>query len=324
VNPTRKTLIVPMAALASWLVCAGAASAQERGRERGAGDRQSGQSQAAPQRGAVPRSRESRVQAPPPRVQQSQAPQAQAPQVQQAPTPRQDPRIQNVPRFQNGQRSQDAPRVQQNAPRFQQNAPRFQNAPRVAPDRQGSYNSAPYRQQAPSRVSPQSRSYSGGGAVPRTYQAPGYSNRTYGYSRESYWPRLRSSFYAPRFFYSASLYRPYYDFRPRLRLGLGIYLGYPVAYPSWYDPYLSTAYSWYRPGISYGGVSFDIQPVDAEIFVDGDYVGVVQDFGPYAAPLTLPAGTHHIDLQSDGFEPLSFDITVVPQQVIPYQGTLPR
>jgi hypothetical protein len=259
---------------------------------------------------------------PAPQVQQAPRPQEQ-PRVQGQPRGQAQPRVQNAPQFQNGQRSQGAPSVQQGAPQLQ-NVPRSQPAPRVAPERQGSYNSAPSRQQAPYRVSPESRSYSGGAAAPRTYQASRYPSRSYGYSRESYWPRLRSSFYAPRFFYSASLYRPYYAFRPRLRLGLGIYLGYPVAYPSWYDPYLSTSYSWYRPGISYGGVSFDIQPADAEIFVDGDYVGVVQDYGPYAAPLTLPAGTHHIDLQAEGFEPLSFDITVVPRQVIPYQGTLPR
>ena len=133
----------------------------------------------------------------------------------------------------------------------------------------------------------------------------------------------RSGYFAPRLF-SRPLYRPYYSFRPSLRLGFGIYLGYPVAYPSDFDSYLPTAYSADRPGIPYGGVSFDIQPYDAEIYVDGDYAGVVRDFGPYAAPLTLPAGLHHIDLDAPGFEPLSFDLTIVPRQVIPYQGSLPR
>jgi len=131
-------------------------------------------------------------------------------------------------------------------------------------------------------------------------------------------------YYAPRFFYSRPLYRPYYTFRPHVTLGFGIYVGYPVAYPTFYNSYLPGAYGWYRPGISYGGISFDIQPYDAAIYVDGEYVGLVRDFGPYAAPLTLPAGLHHIDLDAPGFAPLSFDLTVVPNQVIPYQGSLGR
>ncbi len=286
---TRKALIVPIAALATCVVCAVAASAQGRGRERRSGDQQQS-APSQPERRAVPRSRE-------------QAPRAPAP----------------------VQRQQQAPVTQfQNAPRAQGAQPRVQAAPRVAPERQGSYNAIPYRQQAPSQVSPQSREYSRGVAAPRTYQNQrAYSSGTYGYSRAYSRPLPHSSYYAPRFYYPRPLYRPYYAFQPRLRLGFGIYIGYPVAYPTWYDPYLSTSYTWYRPGISYGGVSFDIQPPDAEIYIDGNYVGVVQDFGPYAAPLTLPAGPHHVDLRAPGFGPMSFNITVVPRQVIPYQGTLP-
>ena len=74
--------------------------------------------------------------------------------------------------------------------------------------------------------------------------------------------------------------------------------------------------------MQYGGLSLEIQPYDAAVYVDGDYVGVVNDFSPLQAPLTLPAGVHHIDIDANGFAPLSFDITVVPGQVIPYQGTL--
>ena len=267
----RKTFIVPVAALAASLLCAGAVRAQERGRDRRSRDQQ----QSAPsQRPAQPAQREGRA------------------------APRRDP----APR--------PAPRVEQ-AP-----APRPENAPRNAPGRQGSQpNRLPNRGQYQTERAPQSRDYRPNVAVPRVY--PNRPSGPREYSSRS------SSYFAPRFF-PRPLYRPYYAFQPRVRFGLGLYIGYPVVFPSWYDPYLSSAYSWYRPGMSYGGVSFDIQPYDAAIYVDGDYVGTVEDFGPYAAPLTLPVGRHHIDLESRGFAPLSFDITVVPRQVIPYQGTLPR
>jgi hypothetical protein len=50
----------------------------------------------------------------------------------------------------------------------------------------------------------------------------------------------------------------------------------------------------------------------------------VNDFSPLQPPLTLVAGVHHIDIETSGLEPLSFDITIVPRQVIPYQGSLSR
>jgi len=71
------------------------------------------------------------------------------------------------------------------------------------------------------------------------------------------------------------------------------------------------AYSYYRPGVSYGGVSLDIQPYDAGVYVDGTYMGIVEDFDSTQPPLTLTAGRHHIDLESQGAQPMSFDITVV-------------
>jgi hypothetical protein len=39
--------------------------------------------------------------------------------------------------------------------------------------------------------------------------------------------------------------------------------------------------------------------------------------------LTLRSGLHHVELRAEGLAPLAFDITVVPGQVIPYQGTMP-
>jgi hypothetical protein len=217
--------------------------------------------------------------------------------------------------------------------------------PTVVPDsaRQQQGGSAPIRRGAPERVMPNSRTELRGGAIPRYSAprtaptlryadptvvapryapAPRYSTRTYGTPRYSA-PRYVSPYrYAVR-----PLYRPivpYYDFRPRFRVGLGIFIGYPVAFPSWYDPYVPGAYAGYRPGISYGGVSFDIRPYNADLYVDGEYVGTVNDFSPLEPPLTLPAGRHRIDVEAYGYAPLSFDITVVPRQVIPYQGTLSR
>ena len=65
-----------------------------------------------------------------------------------------------------------------------------------------------------------------------------------------------------------------------------------------------------------------VDPTDAAVFIDGEYVGCVNDFGPYDAPLTLPAGYHNVELRARGWQPMRFDITVLAGQVIPYRGTL--
>jgi hypothetical protein len=114
-------------------------------------------------------------------------------------------------------------------------------------------------------------------------------------------------------------YQPYYVFQPRARFSFGLSIGYPVAYPVWYDPY---PYYGYSIGPRYGGISFDIDPTDAAVFIDGEYVGRVDDFSPYDAPLTLPAGYHSVELRARGWQPMRFDITILAGEVIPYRGAL--
>lgn len=71
-----------------------------------------------------------------------------------------------------------------------------------------------------------------------------------------------------------------------------------------------------------GGVSFEITPSTAAVFVDGTYVGTSADFGPSSQPLGLIPGRHHIEVRASGYQTMSFDADVTAGQVIPYQGTL--
>ncbi len=129
--------------------------------------------------------------------------------------------------------------------------------------------------------------------------------------------------------------RPYYEFSPWLSLGFGVWCGYPVPYPWVYlGSYQPTVFGVYGDGgyqavpdsstSTYGGASFDIQPADANLFVDGQYVGVVGNFGPSSEPLTLEPGQHRIAIQREGYRPLEWDVTIEAGQVIPYRGVLER
>jgi PEGA domain-containing protein len=71
-----------------------------------------------------------------------------------------------------------------------------------------------------------------------------------------------------------------------------------------------------------GGVSFEIRPSTAAVFVDGTSVGTVAEFSPTTMPLTLTPGRHHIELRLGGYETMSFDVDVVAGQVIPYRGDM--
>lgn len=197
-------------------------------------------------------------------------------------------------------------------------APRVQSRPSAPPRAQTAPQSRPvYRAEPPRTPS----------APPRGYTAArGYAGTTRGYAVPRRTVAPRGVFIAPRM---VRFSQPYYRFQPQVRLSFGLYVGYPVAYPySRYDPFAYPRYdSYYGYGMpsraDYGGLSFDIQPYDAALFIDGVYVGTAADFSRYTAPLTLAVGLHHIDLTAEGFQTMSFDITVVGGQVIPYQGTLP-
>jgi hypothetical protein len=129
--------------------------------------------------------------------------------------------------------------------------------------------------------------------------------------------------------------QPYYSFRARLNFGFGLWLGYTVPYPwSWYgNRYRPRIYGngFYYPGNSYyaepgmltfGGLSFDIQPADADLYVDGEYVGPVGTFTPYGEPLTLAPGVHAIAIVRDGYRTMEWDVTVEAGQVLPFRGAM--
>jgi hypothetical protein len=182
----------------------------------------------------------------------------------------------------------------------------------------------------------------------------------------------------------SAFYRPYYSFRPRLNLGFGLWVGYPVSYPYYYDdypygyayPYAADPYPYgyaapaygypsqpyppatqsqvypssnypqeypAAPGADYapdqgtaanraptdgqgapGGVSFEMTPGTAAVFVDGTYVGTAESFGPRSQPLGLISGRHHIEIRASGYRTMTFDADVRSGQVIPFQGTLQR
>jgi len=71
-----------------------------------------------------------------------------------------------------------------------------------------------------------------------------------------------------------------------------------------------------------GGVSFEITPDDADVYVDGVNVGRVSDFGPTSQPLSIAPGRHRIQLRRAGYQDLVIDADVHVGEVIPYEGAM--
>jgi hypothetical protein len=73
---------------------------------------------------------------------------------------------------------------------------------------------------------------------------------------------------------------------------------------------------------SYGGVRLDLPQRDAEVYVDGYYTGVVDDFDGTFQQINLEPGPHKIEVRAEGFEPVSFDVNVQPGRTITYRAAL--
>jgi hypothetical protein len=71
-----------------------------------------------------------------------------------------------------------------------------------------------------------------------------------------------------------------------------------------------------------GGLRLIVEPREGEVFVDGYYVGIVEDFNGLFHHLNLTQGPHHIEIQLPGYQPLSFDVAVAAHRTVTYRGTL--
>ena len=103
---------------------------------------------------------------------------------------------------------------------------------------------------------------------------------------------------------------------------------YPDGYLSSDDSALTYSTTWtsmVQPDqTNMGGMSFDVTPATAELFVDNMRVGPVGQFTPTTQPVGLPAGYHHIEIRTPGYQTMGFDLDIVAGEVTPFQGTMER
>lgn len=113
--------------------------------------------------------------------------------------------------------------------------------------------------------------------------------------------------------------------------GFGGYYG--SSYDPWYNYYnYYNSYSYYDP--SYGGGQYSsgnygdaslrikVRPRDASVYADGYYVGRVDDFDGMFQRLHIEPGPHRIEIRADGYETLEFEVRLLPDRTLTYEGEL--
>jgi hypothetical protein len=164
-------------------------------------------------------------------------------------------------------------------------------------------------------------------AVPRPYGQPPvrrddrYRARTYSSGGRTYYYSPRYYSYRPYYYYRPNYYSPFvFGYGPR---GRG-YFYFDVFYDSYvFYPRTIVRYNDYgRYGYPTGELRLDVEPRDAQVYIDGAYAGLVDDFDGIFQSLRLEVGEYQVEVVSPGFEPLVFDVRIPPGEKVTYRGDL--
>ena len=104
-------------------------------------------------------------------------------------------------------------------------------------------------------------------------------------------------------------------------------------YYPYYYPFFWGAYGWWQPGPwppgFYGrgyqpdsSARLQVTPRETEVYVDGYFVGTVDDFDGFSQRLRVPAGEHLIELYLDGHQLISQSVFFQPGETYRMRHTM--
>ncbi len=117
--------------------------------------------------------------------------------------------------------------------------------------------------------------------------------------------------------------------RPPVFYPVPVYVYGPFGYgPVSYDPHEYSAEAPPSaaaiPAIARGGLRLESSPGSAQVFVDGLFVGLADDFGLSGRALDLDEGRHRVELRATGYATLTFDVRIPANQTTRYRGDLEK
>lgn len=117
--------------------------------------------------------------------------------------------------------------------------------------------------------------------------------------------------------------------RSHIGVGLGLGLGsygyagrsrYGYGYPGYYSGYPSTTYGYGRG--THASLRILDAPRHAQVYVDGYYAGIVDDFDGVFQHVELTPGPHRIEIVAGGFAPVTFDVQAQGGRTLTYRARM--
>jgi hypothetical protein len=109
---------------------------------------------------------------------------------------------------------------------------------------------------------------------------------------------------------------------PQHRTQTFVYGPFPMYVPSGYMPSAEASPKAAQKPVASGGLRLETEPGIAQVYVDGFYVGVVDDFGISGRALDVEAGPHRVELRAAGYATLAFSVSITPNQTVRFRGDL--
>ena len=100
------------------------------------------------------------------------------------------------------------------------------------------------------------------------------------------------------------------------------FYGSPYPYPSPYSQDMRGFPQRRYEAIERGGLVLQTIPDAAQVFVDGYYVGLAEEFGLHGRPMDISAGAHRIELRAPNYETLAFSVSIGPNDIVRYRGDM--
>lgn len=121
--------------------------------------------------------------------------------------------------------------------------------------------------------------------------------------------------------YRGGYYYPGYGYYPYGSFWWNVFYGYPYGGYDWQYPRYGSGD--YRDG-DYGAVDLDVSPSRTQVFLDGQYIGTVDDFDGWPRYLWLEKGTYDLVLYLDGYKTDARQISIYPGLVIGIDDRMER
>ncbi len=132
----------------------------------------------------------------------------------------------------------------------------------------------------------------------------------YGYGYPYYYPYYYP--YAYTGFYGGGYYNSYW----------GASFGWGGAWGPGYGPYYGGYPAYVGGSGAFGRLRLQVEPRDAEVFVDGYYTGTVDDFDGRLQGLQLETGGYKVEIRKPGWETLTFEVRVTPDRTTSYKAEM--